>query len=132
MGTGIGFFVNARNFVRHAFAKSAEQGISLIVFLEKSVTERVDTIAEGSVVTKAVANGTELQRGTNTEKGIQHSDLSKISDVLLTFAENAPAEVDSDDKLKVYLLRKLMEAEREWRSAKFFDFNQFFYRLKVR
>ncbi len=132
MGTEIGFFVNARNFVRHAFEKSAEQGISLIVFLEKSVTERVDTIAEGSVVTKAVANGTELQRGTNTEKGIQHSDLSKISDVLLTFAENAPAEVDTDLKLKLYLLRKLMEAEKQWRSAKFFDFNQFFYRLKVR
>ena len=132
MGNGVGFFVQARDFVRSAYEDAEEQGISIIAVLTKQSKERVESVSTGSIVTKAVANGTELQKGTNTAKGIQHEDLSTTSAVLLTFAENAPVEVDTNLKMRTYLIRMLMKEELKYRSAKFFDFNQFFYRLKVR
>lgn len=60
MGNGVGFFVQARDFVRSAYEDAEEQGISIIAVLTKQSKERVESVSTGSIVTKAVANGTEL------------------------------------------------------------------------
>ena len=68
MGNGVGFFVQARDFVRSAYEDAEEQGISIIAVLTKQSKERVESVSTSSIVTKAVANGPELQKGTNTAK----------------------------------------------------------------
>jgi N-acyl-D-aspartate/D-glutamate deacylase len=129
----VGFdFPFARDFVRYAYKEAISQGTTLVAFLESKTVDRVDSVADGSAVKKVEANGTSKENFTNTDKSLTPSALSKISDVLLTFCENAPETVDTDLKLKGYLIRKLMEAEYKYRSQKFFKFEEFVRRRRIR
>jgi len=129
----VGFdFPFARDFVRYAYKQAIEQGITLIDFLESKTADRVDGVADGSSVKKVEANGTSKENFTNTDKSLTPSALSLVSDVLLTFCENAPETVDTDLKLKGYLLRKLMEEECKYRAQKYFKFEDFVRRRRIR